>query len=413
MRKQVYEQLLGVVKELNGSLDFDSIKRSIIEQAKVIFDAEASSLIFLDKEKNELYFEVATGDAGNLAKEIRFPSTHGIAGWIIQKKRPLLVQDAQNDKRFFQGVDKKTNFITRTIIGTPVFINGEAIGLIEVLNKRKGFFNRQDLKQLTIFADLAALTLKNAMWYKESLEKERISGDLRVAGDIQRRLLPKSDIDIPGYAYSALYKSSKDVGGDYYDVLPINENHYVLAVADVSGKGAPASLVMSMVRAYIHSAFKFNGDLLSCAKIVNNAVHADTETRRFVTMVIGILDLETNTFEFVNGGHHYPTVVKPDGTFKQYESNDIIFGIFPDYVFTKYSFSLEKDDVLVLYTDGIVECMDDKDDLYGPKRLVDDFNALKNGSLEQRGNNIMDRALAFANGEQADDMTLLMVKRTK
>lgn len=412
MRKQVYEQLLSVVKELNSSLDFESIKRSIIEQAKVIFDAEASSLIFLDKEKNELYFEVATGDAGVLAKEIRFPATHGIAGWIIQKKKPLLVKDAQNDKRFFKGVDNKTSFVTRTIIGTPVFINGEAVGLIEVLNKRKGFFNRQDLKLLLVFADLASLTLKNAMWYQESIENERVTSDLRVAGDIQRRLLPKKDINIPGYTYSALYKSSKDVGGDYYDVLPIDENRFVLVIADVSGKGAPASLVMSMVRAYIHSAFKFKGDLLECAQMVNNAVHADTETRRFVTMVIGILDIRNHTFEFVNGGHHFPTIVKPDGSFVQYESNDIIFGIFPNYSFSKYNLTIQKDEVLVLYTDGIVECMDEKDDLYGPQRLVHDFNAIKKGSLEERGQNIMEKALEFANGEQADDMTLLMVKRS-
>src|SRR6056297_298081 len=146
MKKQVYKELIEVVKLLNSSLKFDEIKNIIIEQAKKIFNAEASSLMFLDSEKNELYFDVATGEKGKAVEQIRVPADEGIAGWIVKNEKPLLVKDVKGDPRFYNGVDEETDFETRSIIGTPVYKEGEVMGVIEVLNKKGDkSFNEEEL----------------------------------------------------------------------------------------------------------------------------------------------------------------------------------------------------------------------------------------------------------------------------
>jgi len=407
-----YKKLLEVVKMLNASLDFDKTKAVIMEQAKAVFQAEASSLIFLDAEKNELYFDVATGEKGEEIKEIRFPADKGIAGWIIQNKRPLLVENVSADPRFFQGVDKKSQFVTKSIIGVPVWINGEVIGLIEVLNKKDGgAFSSGDLKLLQTFADLAALNLKNAMWHKDTLDKERLEADLRVAGEIQERLLPRDDISIDGYRYVARYRACRSVGGDYYDVLPFGEDQVLFVIADVSGKGVPAALVMSTLRAYLHSAVQFKMSLGDIVAQLNSSIFRDTEAQRFVTFILGKLDRKRHIIEYVNAGHNYPALLSKEGDVRFLESNDIPLGILKEYDFSLHTLLLNPKETLVLYTDGITESMDSKEKLYGEEAFVKDLEKGSRESLEMFSQNLFDRAFEFAEGKQTDDMTLLLFRR--
>ena len=407
-----YKKLLEVVKLLNASLDFDKTKAVIMEQAKAVFKAEASSLIFLDKEKDELYFDVATGEKGEKIKEIRFPADKGIAGWIIQNRKPLLVEDVSADPRFFQGVDKKSEFVTKSIIGVPVWINGEVIGLIEVLNKTDGgAFSSRDLKLLQTFADLAALNLKNAMWHKDTLDKERMEADLRIAGEIQERLLPRDDISIEGYRYVARYRACRSVGGDYYDVLPFGEDQVLFVIADVSGKGAPAALVMSTLRAYLHSAVRFKMSLGDIVTQLNTSIFRDTEAQRFVTLILGKLDKKAHRIEYVNAGHNYPALLSEKRDVRFLESNDIPLGILEEYDFSLHTLQLDSKETLVLYTDGITESMDSRENLYGEEAFVKDLEKGPGESLEIFSQALFDRAFHFAEGKQTDDMTLLLFRR--
>ncbi len=407
-----YLELLNVFKLMSESLDFEYIKSTIIEQAKAVFEAEASSLIFLDKEKDELFFEVATGEKGSALKEIRFPADQGIAGWVIKNKKPLLVADVMEDGRFYREVDKKSSFVTRSIMGTPVWIDGEVIGLIEVLNRvGGGVFEEKDSGLLTIFADMAALNLKNAMWHKDALEKERMESDLRVAGEIQKKLLPDSDMQVPGYEFFSKYKSCRSVGGDYYDILDFGDGRYLIVIADVSGKGAPASIVMSSVRAYLRSAVRFKLKLHEIMNMVNIYTCGDTEAGRFVTMVAGELDTASNTFRYINAGHNYPFIIPQGGAPSALTSNDIPAGIVPDYVYSEFELSFEKGDMLVLYTDGITESADENGVMYGDGAFEKDLCEFSPGKLDGLGHRLFSSALGLSGAVQADDMTLLLLRR--
>ncbi|HMA69080.1 MAG TPA: GAF domain-containing SpoIIE family protein phosphatase [Candidatus Mcinerneyibacterium sp.] len=407
-----YDDLIKVVKLLNSSLDFAEIKNVIIEQAKKIFNAEASSLMFLDKGSNELYFDVATGEKKEIVKEIRIPSDKGIAGWIIKNKKSILVKDVKQDGRFYNKVDEKSEFITKSIIGTPVYVEGEVIGLIEVLNKKDGGnFKEKDLELLEIFADLASLNLKNAIWHNKAIEKERYESELRVAEKIQKKLIGDHNIDIEGYDYIYKYKACKSVGGDYYDIIPYGKDKYLFTIADVSGKGVPTSMIMSSLRSYLKTFVHFNLSLKECINFINSNIYKDTDVKRFITMIVGILDIKKHIFKFINAGHLFPLVLSSENIIKEVKSNDIPIGVFKNYDFSINSVNVNKGDKVLMFTDGLIEAMDEKNNLYGEDKLEEDIKKLIKKGYFGLENKIFECINNFSNKKQHDDMTFLSFRR--
>lgn len=170
LRKKIknLETLIDTFHTFSSVLDIDTLLNLILQKAEELMDAEASSVFRIDEEKNELYFMTARGEKGKEVKEIRIPMGKGIVGWVAQHKKPLLVPDVTEDPRWFKGVDKKTKFVTRSIIAVPLFVKGKIIGVAEVLNKRGNKkFNQEDLKFYSALANQIAIAIENATLYKE------------------------------------------------------------------------------------------------------------------------------------------------------------------------------------------------------------------------------------------------------
>ncbi len=162
------EKLIDTSLLFSSTLDIDALLNIILQKAEELMDAEASSVFRIDEEKNELYFVTARGEKGKEVKEIRIPMGKGIVGWVAQHKKSLLVPDVTKDPRWFKGVDKKTKFITRSIIAVPLFVKGKIIGVAEVLNKKGNKkFNQADLEMYSALANQIAIAIENASLYKE------------------------------------------------------------------------------------------------------------------------------------------------------------------------------------------------------------------------------------------------------
>ncbi|MGB9720119.1 MAG: HD domain-containing phosphohydrolase [bacterium] len=162
------ETLIDTSLVFSSTLDIDTLLNIILQKAEELMDAEASSVFRIDEEKNELYFMTARGEKGKEVKEIRIPMGKGIVGWVAQHKKPLLVADVTKDPRWFKGVDKKTKFVTRSIIAVPLFVKGKIIGVAEVLNKRGNKkFNQADLEMYSALANQIAIAIENASLYRE------------------------------------------------------------------------------------------------------------------------------------------------------------------------------------------------------------------------------------------------------
>lgn len=412
MNNQVYEQLIDVVKLLNSSLNFERIKKIIIEETKKIFYAEASSLLFLDKENNELYFDVATGEKGEAVKEIRVPADKGIAGWILKNEKSLLVKDVEKDHRFYNGVDKESEFLTKSIMGTPVYKGKEVLGVIEVLNKKgEQTFNENELRLLEVLADLASLNLRNALWHKNALAKERYESELRVAEKIQKKLIGKHSFDIDGYDYGYNYKACKAVGGDYYDILKNDKKEYLLTIADVSGKGVPTALIMTTLRSYLRTVVHFQLNLSECIDFINKNIYRDTNSSIFITMILGILNIKRDSFKYINAGHLFPIKIDENNNYKNIVTNDIPIGVKEDYEYEIKEISLKSGDSVIMVTDGLTEATNEKSEMYGEKKLEKDLIYLNDKNYKNLDKKIFMRVFDFSNKKQHDDMTFLSFRK--
>jgi len=275
-------------------------------------------------------------------------------------------------------------------------------------------FEKEDLEFLTTLVSQAVISLENARLFKEALEKQRMEEELNVARNIQRKLLPKTLPEIPGYDIHGVNNSSKQVGGDYFDVIKIDENRYALAIADVSGKGVPASLLMANMQAGLRVLMTPDVDLAQAVGTINTLIHSNTDLDKFITFFIGILDAEKHTFNYVNAGHNNPFVVTRKRDISFLDIGGILLGIMPGYAYKTGLIDLSVGDLVITYTDGVNEAINREGEEWGEEPLYDLVKSQRDRSVKEIDDAILLAIDAFAAGEpQADDVTILSIKRLK
>jgi sigma-B regulation protein RsbU (phosphoserine phosphatase) len=405
------QALINASKILNSTLDLDKLLKIILELATKNLKAARGTIYLIDEEKNELWSKVLKGKE---LVRIRLPIGTGIAGHVAKTGKTVNLTNAWKDKRFFSGFDLRTGFLTKTMLCMPMRDRkGKIIGVFQILNKKGGAFNKQDEYFLEAFSDHAALAIENARLHLAIVEKERIEKEIEIAGTIQRRLLPKEIPALPGYELDAVAQPTKMIGGDYYDIIKLSDGKFALVVADVSGKGVPAALLVSTLHASLHAYIGGTLDLAELVAKLNQVVYANTEPERFITLFIGILDVPQSTFTYVNAGHNFPFVFRPSSnSLSTLGSGGLPLGMFEAVQFQKETITLSQQDTIVLYTDGVTEAMNKSFKEYGEdrlrKRIVEDgekpAGALKNDIVS-------DVARFVADEPQSDDLTLMVVKR--
>jgi sigma-B regulation protein RsbU (phosphoserine phosphatase) len=405
------EALINASKILNSTLDLDELLKIILELATKNLKAARGTIYLIDEEKNELWSKVLKGKE---LVRIRLPIGTGIAGHVAKTGKTVNLRHAWKDKRFFSGFDLRTGFQTKTMLCMPMRDRkGKIIGVFQILNKKVGVFDKQDEYFLEAFSDHAALAIENARLHLAIVEKERIEKEIEIAGAIQRRLLPKELPALPGYELDAIAQPTKMVGGDYFDIIKLDDGKFALVVADVSGKGVPAALLVSTLHASLHAYIEGTLDLAELNGKLNHVVYANTEPERFITLFIGILDIPQATFTYVNAGHNFPFVFRPStSSLSTLASGGLPLGMFEVTQFQQETISLSKQDTIVLYTDGVTEAMDKSFREYGEDRLRK--RIIENGEKPAavlKQDIVSDVARFVADEPQSDDLTLMVVKR--
>jgi len=249
-------------------------------------------------------------------------------------------------------------------------------------------------------------------------EQERIKSELAIATKIQVGSLENdfsSFNSLKDVYVTAHMCPAKEVGGDFYDVFVIDDSHICFLIADVSGKGVPAALFMSMAKIHIKNYASLGLPLAEVAFRVNNQLCYKNEEGMFVTAFICVLDLESDEVKFINAGHNPPFLMKDGGAFEMMKPKaNLVFGMMEDIPYKEQSIKLEKGDVIYLYTDGMTEALNAQEELYGEKRLEEALN--RYCSRIDRSDAFMkclyDDVNAFAEGvSQADDITMLCLSR--
>jgi sigma-B regulation protein RsbU (phosphoserine phosphatase) len=294
----------------------------------------------------------------------------------------------------------------------PMNLQGETKGLVLLGPKlNREVFTSDDLEFLSSLANLAIISLENARLFNEAIEKQRMEDELMIAREIQKGLLPSVLPRLPGVDVAATNISSKQVGGDYYDVIHCDGPRYFLAIGDVSGKGSPASLLMANLQATIRALVPLQLPIEELTARVNDLMCENTGGSKFVTFFWGVIDHTTRIFNYVNAGHNYPYLLRADGTIERLQKGGMILGVLKTTIPYEHEVvDLREGDTLVLFTDGVTEAMNSEGVEYGEDRL----EAVLRASQVQDAHDLIERVyqdvLRYTSGApQSDDLTMMVV----
>jgi len=294
----------------------------------------------------------------------------------------------------------------------PMTLNNETKGVI-LLGKRinKHSYSESDIEFISSLGAIAIISLENRRLFKEALEKQKLEEELELAKDIQKNLLPKSIPQLKNMEIASFSLASRQVGGDYYDIIKLDNKNYCISIADVSGKGIPASLLMANLQAFLKSICKQGMELDIATGIINDLISENTTDGRFITFFWGILNDEERTLRYVNAGHNPPLLVR-NGKIEYLTKGGMLLGVMPTmFPYECESIQLQADDVIVLFTDGITEAKNSDDEEFSDEKLEETVLFCKEESAEGLLNSIKSEISKFTAGySQSDDITLLTIK---
>jgi len=282
------------------------------------------------------------------------------------------------------------------------------------LNKTE--FSVSDIQFLESLINLCVISLDNTVLFSDYVNMQKIENELKIARDIQIALLPKETPVLNNYSLTGCNISALHVGGDYYDYIKLCENKYALVIADVSGKGTPASLLMANIQSAVHSFLKFYDDdfnIKNATQKINELIFSNTSSEKFITFFWGILDMEKNTFTYVNAGHNPPFHFS-DGSVNTLNEGGLMLGVIESGIdYSSGAIDLNPDDVLILYTDGVSEAKNCVNDEFSEERIK--YVVSENKSLipSDIQNKLLNEIKTFTSGvNQFDDITMIILKRT-
>lgn len=294
----------------------------------------------------------------------------------------------------------------------PMQIQGKTKGLILLGNRiNKQQFIESDIEFIYSVGSLAIISLENERLFKEELEKHKLEEELDLAREIQRNLLPSEIVQLNNFEISAENISSKQVGGDYFDVIRKDEENCYIAIADVSGKGVPAALLMANLQAFLKSVCKQGVSLVEGTAMINDLISENVTGGKFITFFWASINDKNRTISYVNAGHNPPLLVR-DGKIIKLRKGGMILGVMKtEDPYITETLQLQKNDLLVFFTDGITEAMDKKQNEYSDERLEKLVLLLNNKSSKEVLQLIQSDVKSFTSGAmQSDDITLLVLK---
>ncbi|TLY32521.1 MAG: hypothetical protein E6K56_03070 [Ignavibacteria bacterium] len=297
----------------------------------------------------------------------------------------------------------------------PLRLQDSTKGVLALGERMRGEpYTETDLELLSSLGNLAIISLENVRLFRETLEKQRLEDELQIAKEIQRGLLPATLPKIPRFDLAAVNLSSKQVGGDYYDVITLDSSHFVIAIGDVSGKGTPASLLMANLQATIRALVPLGLSLAELTMRVNNLICDNTGADRFITFFWGIIDTGSGTMKYVSAGHNPPFLFRRTGGVERLSEGGIILGIMKASVaYNEGEIRFSPGDVLVLFTDGVSEAMNEAGEELGEEPIEEVVKGCLDDPAEEILSAIVKRVKEHSkNTPQSDDITLIVARTT-
>lgn len=407
------------IKNVNRALD-EKVQelRTLFELSKEfnsIFDREKLLRLFtltLMGQVGASRYAVCLRDGETVSSRVDTKSLAEFKNVMFENiSSPVLVSDIQRKKIL---LSLRERCASQGIVAlVPLHAQNEVRGMLCLGDRlRGGAYSLADLEFIYSLGNLAIISLENTRLFYEAVEKQKMENELNIAREIQKGLLPRSLPVIRGLDVAALNISSKQVGGDYYDVIALENGTYAIAIGDVSGKGTPASLLMANVQATIRTLVHFNLPLSEMTMRVNHLICENTGNDKFITLFWGIFDPRTRLFRYVNAGHNYPFVIRSTGSIERLKEGGIILGVMKAAApYHEGSIQLSNGDIVVMFTDGISEAMNKEGVDYTEERVEQFLRNAAPSSAQGILENIQNEIARYTSGApQSDDITLVVMK---
>lgn len=424
-----YLSLLQVNEQIISSLDYDLVLEAVLRVAVENTQAENASIFLINKEKEVLEFAATTDRAKEQLKTITVPLGHGISGQVAQTGEIINIAEVHQNPNFYDKVDQQTGHTTKSYLCAPLKLRGEIIGTTQLINKNGGTpFTESDERFMDFFTNQAALAIETARLLQDSLEKQSLEKELQLAHDIQASILPQKKPTLPGFEIIGSSIPARTVGGDYFNYFPFtasqNKPGLLIVIADVSGKGIPASLIVSKLDGALQLLLPLYHNLEQLMAYLNNFLYKDLIQGSFLSLFIAYLDPESNYLKYINCGHNPPFLFSPNSPQKirELKRSGPILGIQSDLQYPQLEIPFAPGELLVLFSDGIVEAQDPQLTLYGEPRLQETITTFlqkttnwpKLTALNELENQIWHSIHSFKQGAPInDDATLLLISRVE
>ena len=335
-----------------------------------------------------------------------------IFGEVAQSGESRYIRSVAEDSRMEQNT-RRDELSMSSIIVIPFIVLQRVFGVLGLVKRDEGdFFSENDFDRAKLFADYVSLILENLFTYIELLEKQEIEREVGIAADIQTKLLPKLLPKIKNAGVSAYSIPARGVSGDYYDIIPLREGKIAMVICDVAGKGVPASLVMVMIRTIIHLIASSSRSTAQIVSWINKGIAGKIDIDRFATLSFFTFDPATGVLQYSNAAHHPAMIYRAAaGSVEQLDTDGLPIGIEREARYSQRETRLANGDIIMMYTDGVVEAMDSRGRQYEDERLKSIF--VDNASLgaEDLVKVIRTDIDAFVgNTKQHDDQTLMLMK---
>src|SRR5256712_4811406 len=410
--------LLDITKTISRSLDLDEVLNLVMDTLDSLIPYDAAG-IYLVKcsaplaewegqldETCVFHTQAVRGYDIDDLQELHLKMGEGLIGHVAVTGKPYVSNDVRSDRRYINARSR-----THSEMVAPIISNNEVIGVFDLESDELNAYSNDDLEVLLLLASQVAIIIEKVMLHEQMIEKQRLETQLEVARQVQLELFPARDPQLPGFDISAYNFPTEEVSGDYYDWVKIYEDQIGIVIADVSGKGVPAALLMAFLRASLRAATHIGyAPHISMSK-VNYLLWESIERNQFVTAFYGLLDASNRTLAYTNAGHNPPLLMDAEGNARFIDRGGVPLGMFRDTRYYEYYLTIEPGQLLLLYTDGVTEANNPDGQEYGTDRLV---RALKDGRhLSARAliDFIQHDVLEWTAGLGAtDDITFFVIK---
>jgi sigma-B regulation protein RsbU (phosphoserine phosphatase) len=410
--------LLDITKKISRSLDLGEVLNLVMDTLDSLIPYDAAGIFLVECSRPAIereggpdetcvfHTEVVRGYDIDDLQDLHLKMGEGLIGRVALSGKPHISPDVRKDAQYINARAK-----TRSEMVAPIISNDEVIGVFDLESDELNAYSKDDLEVLMLLASQVAIIIEKVMLHEQLIEKKRLQTQLEVARQVQLELLPPRDPELAGFDISAYNFPTEEVSGDYYDWVRIYDDQIGVVIADVSGKGVPAALLMAFLRASLRAATHIGyAPHISMTK-VNYLLWESIESNQFVTAFYGVLDATNRTLAYANAGHNPPLLMDAEGNARFDERGGVPLGMFRDSRYYEHYLTIPPGELLVLYTDGVTEAENPAGEEYGLDHLVEAVRRGRHLSARKLIDAIHQDVIAWTDGRGAtDDVTFFIVK---